>query len=291
MISFLQSQVWADFQKSINRKIWRLDEVLVIKHNLLFNKSYFYSPRCGGNFLLESFLGEIRKIAKKENSIFLKIEPSFARATDGKPLYLEEFGFIKGHNIQPSKTLILNIEKSEQELLEQMHYKTRYNIQLARKRGVEIRNPKSEIRNFEEFWKLMKQTSKRDKFHPHPKEYYKKLLQIPGVELFVAEYQGRVIAANIVLFYERAVIYLHGASDYKHRNLMAPFLLQWSQILEAKKRGCIEYDFWGIDEKKWPGVTRFKKGFGGHEISYPGAYDLVFQPMWYKIYKIARKIL
>ena len=72
---------------------------------------------------------------------------------------------------------------------------------------------------------------------------------------------------------------------------MAPHLLQWEQIKEAKKRGCIEYDFWGIDDKKWPGVTRFKRGFGGREINYPNAHDLVFQPIWYLIYKIARKIL
>ena len=72
---------------------------------------------------------------------------------------------------------------------------------------------------------------------------------------------------------------------------MAPYLLQWEQIKEAKKRGCIEYDFWGIDDKKWPGVTRFKKGFGGQEITYPGAFDLIFQPIWYRLYKIAKRII
>ena len=72
---------------------------------------------------------------------------------------------------------------------------------------------------------------------------------------------------------------------------MAPYLLQWQQILEAKKRGCAEYDFWGINEKKWPGVTRFKKGFSGKEVGYPGAFDLIFQPIWYSLYKIVKKIL
>jgi lipid II:glycine glycyltransferase (peptidoglycan interpeptide bridge formation enzyme) len=293
MISFLQSQVWADFQKSINRKIWRLDEALVIKHNLLFNKSYFYSPRLrfsifGGQARCEDWINKIKQIAKQENAIFLKIEPSFAKATDGKPLYLEEFGFIKGQNIQPSKTLILNIEKTEQELLRQMHYKTRYNIGLAEKKGILIKKDKNK---FEDFWRLIQETTKRDGFRPHPKEYYRKMLKISDVELFLADFKNKIIAANIVVFYEKQAIYLHGASDYEQRNLMAPFLLQWSQILEAKKRGCTEYDFWGINEKKWPGVTRFKKGFGGYEISYPGAYDLVFQPMWYKIYKISRLLL
>ncbi len=117
------------------------------------------------------------------------------------------------------------------------------------------------------------------------------MLEIPGVELFLADFKNKIIAANIVVFWEKTAIYLHGASDYEQRNLMAPHLLQWEQIKEAKKRGCIEYDFWGIDEKKWPGVTRFKKGFGGREVEYPGAFDLIFQPVWYKIYKIGRTLL
>lgn len=284
MSSFLQSKNWADFQKALGRRVWQIDEILVIEHNLPLNKSYLYSPRCGGNFLSESLLEKIKEIAKQENAIFFKIEP--LRQAQGKP-------FRKSTNIQPTKTLILDITKSEQELLEQMHYKTRYNIKLAEKKGILVKKDKSK---FEEFWKLIKQTTKRDKFRPHPKEYYRKMLGIPGVELFAAIYKDKVIAANIVVFYPPLLIksggqaiYLHGASAYEHRNLMAPHLLQWEQILEAKKRGCAEYDFWGIDEKKWPGVTRFKKGFGGREIFYPGAYDLVFQPIWYWIYKLAKK--
>jgi lipid II:glycine glycyltransferase (peptidoglycan interpeptide bridge formation enzyme) len=282
--SFLQSPDWLGFQKFLGRKVWNVDGINIIEHNLPFGKSYFYSPRCGGNFLSEQFLNKVKEIAKQGNVIFLKVESQ-------EKIDLKDSRFKKSNNIQPTKTIILDITKSEQELLNQMHYKTRYNIQLARKRGVEIRNPKSEIRNFEEFWRLMQETTRRDGFRPHPKEYYRKMLEIPGIELFVAEFQNKIIAANIVVFWEKTVIYLHGASDYEHRNLMAPHLLQWEQIQEAKKHGCLEYDFWGIDENKWPGVTRFKKGFGGKEIEYPGAYDLVFQPTWYSIYKIARKIL
>ncbi len=288
MNSFLQSKEWLNFQKSLGRKTWQIEGINVIKNNLPFKKSYLYSPRCPAKVFSESILSKIKEIAKQENAIFFKIEPLTSRS--------EEFGFKKSNNIQPNKTIILDISKSEQELLNQMHYKTRYNIKLAEKKGILIKKDKSK---FEDFWKLMQETTKRDKFRPHPEEYYRKMLEIPGIELFVAEYNGKIIAANIVVFWEKIAprlrsgqaIYLHGASDYEHRNLMAPHLLQWEQIREAKKRGCLEYDFWGIDEQKWPGVTRFKKGFGGCEISYPGAYDLAFQPIWYSIYKIARKIL
>ncbi len=309
MNSFLQSSAWADFQKSLGRKVWQVDSINIIKYNLPFGKSYLYSPHCEGKFLprtfckgieesylgkqekvrglSKSFLEKVKEIAKEENAIFWKVEP--------KKL-LENFGLKKGQDIQPSKTLILDITKSEQELLKQMHSKTRYNIRLAEKKNIEIRKDKS---RFEDFWRLTQKTTKRDKFRPHSKEYYKKMLEIPGVELFVAIFKEKIVAANIVVFYENTAprlrsgqaIYLHGASDYQYRNLMAPHLLQWRQILEAKKRECTKYDFWGINQKKWPGVTRFKKGFNGQEVNYPGAYDLVFQPAWYRIYKIAKKVL
>ncbi|GAH31259.1 unnamed protein product [marine sediment metagenome] len=303
MISFLQSQEWAEFQKSLGRKIWQVGGITIIKHNLPFGKSYLYAPRCGGNFLSDSFLKKIRKFSKEESAIFFRIE---LQEKINKKV-LSKFGFTKGRNIQPKKTLILNISQSEKDLLEQMHQKTRYNIRLAEKKGITLRQAQDR-KDFEKFWRLLTDTAKKGRFKTHPKEYYEKILEIPGTELFLAVYRDKIIAANIVLFHNKQVIYLHGASDYNYRKLMAPFLLQWHQILEAKKRECIEYDFWGIDEKKWPGVTRFKKGFapqarsalrgpvgpkarGSGIIEYPGGYDLVFQPIWYKIYKIARKIL
>jgi peptidoglycan pentaglycine glycine transferase (the first glycine) len=279
--SFLQSKEWLDFQKSMGRKVWQVEDINIIRYNLPIGKSYLYSPRCEGKFFSTSFLKEVKEIAKQENSIFFKAEPQ-------DNVDLKQSGFIKVHSSQPQKTLILDITKSEQELLGQMYSKTRYNIGLAEKKGVRVKKNKNA---FEEFWKLMQETTKRDEFHSHPKEYYRKLLDIPGVELFAAEFGGKIIAANIVAFYNQQAIYLHGASDYEQRNLMAAPLLQWEQIKEAKKHGCAEYDFWGIDETRWPGVTRFKKSFNGKEITYPGAFDLVFQLFWYKAYKLARKIL
>lgn len=287
MKSFLQSNQWADFQKSLGRKIWRINKVLIIKHDLPFGKNYLYSPRLrfssfGGQAHFEKWTDKIKKIAKNEKAIFLKLE--FEDNIDKKILK----GFQKGYNIQAQKTLILDITQSEQEILKQMHQKTRYNIRLAEKKGIEIKKDK---KYFKDFWALLKDTAKKGGFHTHIKEHYKKLLEVSGIELFVAIYKNKIIAANIVMFYNKTAIYLHGASDYEYRKLMASYLLQWHQILEAKKQGCFEYDFWGIDEKKWPGVTRFKRGFSGKEIEYTGAYDLVFHSIWYKIYKIARKIL
>ncbi len=292
--SFLQSEKWMLFQKSLNRQVFEVGKVFVILHELPLGRNYLYCPHpylseIEKSLGFKNFLNEVSEIAEKTKAIFFKIEP-FDRFDFGKGL-LEKFNFIKSDNIQPKKTWVLDIIKSEEELLKQMHYKTRYNIQLAQRKGIKTRISKNKLQHFEDFWKLIQQTTKRDGFRAHSKEHYKKLLEIPEIELFVAEFNGKIIVANLVVFYEKTAIYLHGASDYQQRNLMAAPLLQWEQIKEAKRRGCEKYDFWGIDEKKWPGVTRFKKSFNGEEIVYLGAYDLIFRPVWYKIYKIAKRLI
>ncbi len=286
MNSFLQSKHWEKFQQSLGRKTWRINGLLIIEHKLPFKKSYLYSPRCGGDFLSEQFLQQIKNIAKKENSIFLKLEPT------EKPEKIDKKNkFKQSTNIQPRKSLILDITKPEKELLEQMHHKTRYNIRLARRKGVKVKSDKTK---FEYFWKLLQKTTERDQFKAYPQQYYQRMLDIPGLELFVAIYNQKVIAANIVLFYNQTAIYLHGTSDYKYRKLMAPHLLQWEQIRKAKKQSCIEYDFWGIDQEKWPGVTRFKTGFCKQNFKhclrvYPSGYDLIFKFGWYQAYKLIKK--
>ena len=284
--SFLQSWQWGEFQESLGRKIWRLEiagsKGLIIKHNLPLGKSYLYCPR-GPIGPIEMFLEKVKEIGQQEKSIFFKIEPPEVCISRTR---------LKIHTLQPQKTLILDITKPEEELLNQMHPKTRYNIRLAQKKGVTIEESKEKI---DDFLRLSKETAQRDKFHLHPKKYYQKMLEVLGqegmVKLFLAKYQNQIIVANLICFFGQTAVYLHGASDYSFRHLMAPYLCQWQAILEAKKQGFKYYDFWGIDEEKWPGVTRFKKSFTGQEITYPGSFDLVSQPIWYKIYQLAKCIL
>lgn len=292
--SFLQSWSWVQFQRSLGRKIWPIEtaglKTLIIKHNLPLAKNYLYCPRGPVGEGFEHFLEEIKQIAQEEKSIFFKIEPA-------SQLPLTDSGFkVSPKQIQPSKTLILDISKSEEELLSQMHQKTRYNIRLAQRKGVEIQLwSGSSSQEISIFLDLLEQTAKRDKFHIHPLEYYQKMLEILGKEgmlkLFLARHQDKIIAANLVCFFGQTATYLHGAADYDFRQLMAPHLLQWQAIRQAKQLDLKYYDFWGIDKKKWPGVTRFKRGFNGQEIDLPGAFDLIFQPVWYRIYDLGRRIL
>ena len=297
--SFLQSFQWGEFQKSLGRKIFRIEiennlRALIIKHDLPFKKSFLYCPRGPVIKNLKGFgefVQKIKKIALEENAIFFKIEPDFDFDFDN----ISDFGFRKSfREIQPSKTLSLDISKPEEELLSKMHCKTRYNIRLAERRGVVVKISDS-CNYFNDFFALLEKSAKRDDFRTHPKQYYKKQLLINDDEyrtfLFIAYHKNIPIAGIMVNFFGLTATYLHGGFDYSFRSLMAPYKLQYEAIRRAKTMGCKYYDFWGIEEKRWPGVTRFKKGFGGKKVVYPGSFDLILSRNWYIIYKVSRKIL
>ena len=304
--SFLQSPQWGEFQKSVGNKVFRVDDVLLIKKKLPTGKSYLYAPRIqitSNKKQVINFLNKIKELAKKENCIFLRLEPiAELRITD---FAYRQAGYKlrKVADVQPSKTIILDLTKNQEQFLKEMHQKTRYNIRLAEKKGVKIK----ESQNIDDFWKLMKETTDRDGFRAHNKEYYERMLQIDpstplrsaqddkkkmNVKLYIAEYENKILVAGIFVFYGDTVTYLHGASTHDNKNVMAPYLLHWEMIKFAKKQDYKHYDFYGISEKKWPGITRFKRGFAhpGKEVDYPGAYDIIYSHFWYMLYKILRNI-
>jgi lipid II:glycine glycyltransferase (peptidoglycan interpeptide bridge formation enzyme) len=292
---FAQSWDWAEFQSGRIGETWRFavvenGEILaaakLVKKKLFFGFNYFYCDR--GPILKDNIwrsdvasllLEEGEKIAKKENVIFLRLDPIF-------DLSLSQLNLVKTIDIQPKKTVILDLARSEAELLGAMHQKTRYNIRLAQKKGVEIVIADKE--RFEEFWSLMEETRERDVFYLHDKKYYREMIDLPFIKFYFAQFKGRVIAASIIAQFGDMVTYIHGGSSNNNREVMAPFLLQWTAILDAQKQGFRYYDFFGVDEIKWPGVTRFKMGFNPVIYDYSGTHDLVYQNLWYSVYRVLR---
>lgn len=294
---FLQANFWHELLKNNQEKteIWGTQEggeikaaALIIQKKLIGPYFYFYSPRGprGEDKAIKFLLTELKK--KKTKAVFFRIEPEKI-SEEIKSLNLK-----KSLDLQPKKTLFLDLNLETEKLLENMHQKTRYNIRLAEKKGVEVKEAKSgenSENNFKEFWRLMTLTSTRDAFRLHDTAHYKNLLKSEkNIKLFFAVYEGKTIATALVCFYNRRATYMHGASDSKARNLMAPYLLQWEIIKIARREGYKYYDFYGIDENKWPGVTRFKLGFGGFIKEYPGTYDYVLRPLVYSLYEILRKL-
>jgi len=309
--NFLQAWEWGEFQKGLGRQIWRIGterkgaliaSALIIKKTLPLGRCYLYCPRgpVFSNFessLFKDFLAKIREIGRKEKTVFFRFDFPESKLPIKSSSHLVQAPF----DVQPKHTLILDLRKDETNLLQEMKSKTRYNIRLAKRKGVQIRQSLSS-EDLQKFLSLIKTTAQRDGFKSHPESYYREMVEFFGkkglLQIFLADYEGETIAVNLVLFFGRQATYLHGASSNEHRNVMAPHLLQWEQIKEARKRGCLHYDFWGISSerqgvnsktKSWSGITRFKKGFGGKEVGYAGTRDLVLKPSWYRIYKVFRR--
>lgn len=328
-IFFLQSREWEEFQRKLGRKTWRAGGRLLIKHDLPGGFHYLYCPRpqlitsnwlpvtnknqlpviSDNRLLVTNWLLEVEKIARSEGSMFLKIDPAEnlsisifknskfnAENLKFKSLKFQDsifknLRFKITAPLQPRATVFLDLTKTEEELLGAMHPKTRYNIRVAQRSGVEITHEGS----FEEFWSVLQETAEREQFSLHGREHYEALLSTASGdfsnELFFARAGSKTVAALLINFYRpgNTATYLHGASSRHSRGLMAPHLLHWHVIREAKKRDSFAYDFWGIDDNKWPGLTRFKKNFGGYTVAYPSSIDIVYRPFWYQVYNISKK--
>ena len=211
-------------------------------------------------------------------AIFLRIEP-----LDGALKMPKSFLPHRFYN--PSTTALLDLTKSEEELLAAMHQKTRYNIRVAEKHGVTVRE--GTLEDLEAFIKLSHETSSRDQFLHQSDEYLRKTYKILSergmARLRLAEHGGKILAANMEITYGDTITYLHGASSSESRNLMAPFILHWNAIQSAKAEGFKTYDFWGCNpasdkafdfRPRWEGITRFKLGWGSERVSFIGTFDL-----------------
>lgn len=305
MYSFLQSKDWSDFQQSLGRKTWHYNhggvQALIIRHDLPFKKCYLYVPYGpdidlgefqGLKHSIAGFFAYVNRLAHEQNAVFVKVEPRSDMAAELLAGQKRGFKYSTKH-IQPHKTLILDLSSDEDQLLSYMHSKTRYNIGLAEKKDITV----SEGRNFDTFWALLKKTTEKDGFSSHPREYYEKLLEFFSsghkrditARLFFAYQKSTPLAGAIILEYGKTAYYLHGASDREYRALMAPHLMHWEIIKYYKRGGFQLYDFWGVDDKRWPGVSRFKHGFAGRVIEYPGAFDMPISTFWYWAYKLAQK--
>jgi lipid II:glycine glycyltransferase (peptidoglycan interpeptide bridge formation enzyme) len=243
----------------------------------------------------EEFWAEVDTVCKKRRAVFLKVELD----NWGPDIILHPSSFILSkHNIQPPRTIIIDLCDSEDDILARMKQKTRYNIRLAAKKGVTVR-PWNDLSAFHQ---MMLITGGRDDFGVHSLEYYQRAYELfhptRMAELLVAEYESKPLAALMVFVRGKRAWYIYGASNNEERNRMPTYLLQWEAMRWARSMGAEEYDLWGVpDEEKetleaqftkrsdglW-GVYRFKRGFGGELKRAAQAMDRVYNPLLYRLY-------
>lgn len=290
---FLQSWEWGEFQRAVGEVIHREAQeeqgTIVglaqwIDRQVPLFGDYRFCPKGPITKVPPLPEGGLGGVGGRQ--MFLRIEPA-----DDSCIHQAT----KSLDVNPAHTLITDLTWTEDELLAQMHEKTRYNIRVAERQGVEVDLHHG---SFEDVWPLFHQTSQRGDFRLHPKSYYQKMIQMEGKEMTVfcaiAQKSGTLLAATIMIDFGDTRTYLHGASSNEHRNLMAPALLHWELIKDAKARGLPFYDWWGVAplgaaaSHPWAGISRFKRGFGGEEVVSPGTYDVVLQPARYHLYSLSR---
>ena len=244
-----------------------------------------------------------KEIAKKYNAIVFSIEPDIKSNDKEFREIITQIGYkIKDNaknfreEIQPRYVFRLDLKgKTEEDVLKECHQKTRYNIKLATKKGVTIKEGTRE--DLKDFHNIMVTTGQRDGFVIRSLSYFEKMydeLAPVHMKVLMAYYEDKPIAGIIPIMYGNKTWYLYGASSNEHRNLMPNYLLQWTMIKQAIQNGCEMYDFRGVSgvvDENHPqyGLYRFKKGFGAEFTEFIGEVYIDFKPFTYKMYKFSEK--
>lgn len=304
--SFLQSWDWGILQERLGRKILRLEEneflALLIKYPLPLGRFYSYSPR--GPLLTDQSIDPAKNLKKflegvksqiDKNAIFLRVEPQ-GQSREVVITTLRGLNFRLAPPQQPAETLILDLTKTESELLQNTTHGVRYSLRLAQRQNLEVRvieTTEEKLTIFPRFWKLFQSHQKRLGLTIYPEAYYREIFSLAGDcrSIIFLAYQGNnLLAAAAAIIFGNTVTYLYAASDPSFSKLRAPTVLLWNIIQYAKNRvGCSQLDFWGISERnrRWTGFSDFKKSFGGQITAYAGTWEKSFKPFWHRIYKLA----
>lgn len=277
--------------------------MLILKRSLpvpLVKRSIFYAPRgpvADADNAEEHRLlfAAAQQIARREGAIFLKIDPDIPVQNKAYTGILSACGFkhrlsgLSFEGVQPNFVMRLDLTPEPDQLLANMHPKWRYNIRLAGRKGVVV-TAAEERADLKIFYSILEETAQRDNFlirgFPYFESIWEHMVANGYARLFLAHYQGEIIAGTLAFILGDKAWYLYGASSNRHRNVMPNYLLQWEMINWAREQGCTVYDFRGVsgdldENNPLYGLYRFKKGFNGVLTEFVGEWDFVYKPAWY----------
>ncbi|MFA4826915.1 MAG: peptidoglycan bridge formation glycyltransferase FemA/FemB family protein [Candidatus Shapirobacteria bacterium] len=302
----VQTWEWGDFQISQGHKVYHLGVFDQNKIISAYSVSFHLIPKTNfsvgtllrGPIIDEEMIKNIQKIARDENAIFVKFEPDvIPQKLDQKPSF--------SHLVVSPKvafypySFVVDLTKSEENLLESMHPKTRYNIKIANRNNVTVSHHQDD-QAFEIYLKLLFDTTRRQGFYLHSEKYHRDLwrtLKPTGIpHIMLATYQDQVLSAFMLFTLKDKLFYPYGASLDLHREVMAPNLLMWESIKFGKSLGLKSFDMWGSlgpnakEADNGYGFHRFKQGFGGELVQFVGTYDLVINDPLYQIYNLVDKV-
>lgn len=303
----IQSWEWGEFRKKSGLELVRLGHFegnkLMMAYQMTFHQVPLFKNKIGylpkGPLPDETMVKALFDVGRKRNAAFIKIEP-LQQASGQANHKLLSLGLIPSKKSLFTKyNFLIDLTKSEEELLAAMHPKTRYNIGIAQKKGVEVyESTKQE--DFAIYLKLYFETTKRQKYFGHTPTYHRRLWEIlmPAkmARVLIAKYQGKLLVAWMLFNFGDTLYYPYGGSSTENREVMASNLVAWEAIRLGKNMGLRVFDMWGalgLDAKEsdpWYGFHRFKAGYGPMHVEYVGTYDLVLKPSLYNILNVADKL-
>jgi lipid II:glycine glycyltransferase (peptidoglycan interpeptide bridge formation enzyme) len=304
----LQSWEWGEARKKIGTSIVRLGEFngdtlmdvyLMTLHSIPYTPFKIgYIPR--SRFPSKGVLSFLTGYAKKHNIIFIKLEPNENKDSAFESRIQDLGSRIKRspHKLFPDWTMVLDLSKSEEELMQGLKQKTRYNVRLAQKKGVTVVENSTDA-GFETFSKLYFETTNRQKYFGHNYAFHKTVwneMKDSIAHILIASYENTPLAAYELFYFNNVLYYPYGGSSMEYKNVMAPNLLMWEAIRLGKKLGATEFDMWGAQsptnasgEPSWSGFTRFKEGYNAQYVQKLGSFDLVTNELMYSLYGFAYK--
>ena len=310
----VQTWEWGDFQISQGHQVFRLGVFDKNKMVSAYTVSFHHIPHTPytigtilrGPRINTRMLAAVKKLAKEQNAIFVKFEPDVMHkkiSSSDQATIVHSLPHFKNLYISPKvafypHSYIIDLSKSEDQLLAAMHPKTRYNTRVANRHGVKVSRQNNSLA-FQKYLDIIFNTTVRQGFYLHDRQYHRdqwrilKKTSLP--HLMLASYQNQVISAFMIFVCDNRAFYPYGGSLPVNRQVMAPTLLMWESIKFAKSIGCKTFDMWGSlgpDAKpKDPaiGFHRFKQGFGGQLVAFVGTYDLVLNPHLYRLYNLVDK--
>ena len=310
----LQSWEWGEFRKETGLEIERVGFFQSGQLKSAFQVTFHKIPIIGGTvgYLPKGYapdenqLSSLKQLGKKHKAVFIKLEPNVASKPDDKSpqvgkleKFLIENGVVPGRPLFTKFTFQLDLTPSENQLFDNLQSKTRYNINLAHRKGVTIYEDSSQ-KGLEVYLSILQETTHRQEFYAHSPQYFRKMWDqfklSKTMRIFHAVYQNQVLASWIIFIFEKTIYYPYGASRSIHRNVMASNLMMWEMIKFGKKENCTTFDMWGSlgpnpnPKNPWFGFHRFKKGYGGELVEFLGTYDYILNGPKYKIFTLANSL-
>ncbi len=294
----LQTSHWAEFRRKWGNEVVETKYGILTLHKIPFT-NYKIGMFIKGPMPTVEMVKDLKDLGKKESLIFIKLEPNYAIKKDNMACADEKkvIKLFRKNGAVPGKTLFtpttfwIDLTKNEEELLKSFSGKTRYNIRLAEKHGVKVKEDNSD-KAFDKYLELTAETVNRQGFYAHTRRYHKlmwEILKKAGIaRILAARYQNEIITTWILFKWHDFLYYPYGASTEKYKNVMANNLMMWEAIKFGKKLGLKTFDLWGREEGK--GFTKFKEGYGPSIVEFIGTWDLVINKPAYKLYKIAEGI-